>query len=309
MVQTALYGTERLSHEFNISHAINLVIVDDVVYVWWYDREGAIQSHGINFVQDLPYFLVLLLAFQRFTEDDWGIISAFRAQGNKVFLFSFPATVPALDIVIEKTGKVHDHYGIVGRATRVLRAESKSESLHPRTNQTLKGLELVLKISWPEASRVPEGQIIEAAVKLGEHNDNVRDHLPDLISACDLEQYSTTTIRKALGINCRGPRVLRVILFRRLYPITDLVGDEFWKAFWECFRCHCHLWVGGVKHNDISVKNLMYDKLNDDHGVLNDYDLSHLQGTQRPSGTERTGTKPFMALDLLTDDSWAGLVQ
>jgi hypothetical protein len=40
---------------------------------------------------------------------------------------------------------------------------------------------------------------------------------------------------------------------------------------------HYHLWLGGVEHNDISVKNLMYDKFNEDRGILNDYDLAHLK--------------------------------
>jgi hypothetical protein len=70
---------------------------------------------------------------------------------------------------------------------------------------------------------------------------------------------------------------------------------------------HYHLWVGGVHHNDISVENLMYDKANG-HGILNDYDLAHLNGRPRPSGAERTGTMPFMALDLLTEKAWNGLV-
>jgi hypothetical protein len=69
---------------------------------------------------------------------------------------------------------------------------------------------------------------------------------------------------------------------------------------------HYRLWLGGVEHNDISVKNLMYDKFNEDRGVLNDYDLAHLNGRPRPSGTECTGTMPFMALDLLTDEAWKG---
>jgi hypothetical protein len=72
---------------------------------------------------------------------------------------------------------------------------------------------------------------------------------------------------------------------------------------------HRHLWVGGVEHNDISVKNLMYDKFNEDRGILNDYDLAHLEGNPRPSGTERTGTMPFMALDLLTENAWDGMVE
>ena len=53
----------------------------------------------------------------------------------------------------------------------------------------------------------------------------------------------------------------------------------------------------------------MYDKLNGDRGILNDYDLAHIKGESRPSGTERTGTMPFMALDLLTNDAWGGKLE
>jgi len=45
-------------------------------------------------------------------------------------------------------------------------------------------------------------------------------------------------------------------------------------------------------------------------GVLNDWDLSYISGgTGRVVGGERTGTLPFMALDLLTDEGWKGNVQ
>ena len=67
---------------------------------------------------------------------------------------------------------------------------------------------------------------------------------------------------------------------------------------------HYHLWHGGVVHNDISVSNLMYDKDNEDRGILNDFDLAHLSREPRPSGTVCTGTMPFMALDFLTEDAW-----
>jgi hypothetical protein len=72
---------------------------------------------------------------------------------------------------------------------------------------------------------------------------------------------------------------------------------------------HYHLWHGGVEHNDISASNLMYDKDNEDRGILNDFDLAYVRGGPRPSGTERTGTMPFMALDLLTEDAWDGKVK
>jgi hypothetical protein len=55
-----------------------------------------------------------------------------------------------------------------------------------------------------------------------------------------------------------------------------------------------------VHHRDISVANLMYyhhkGKI---YGVLNDYDLSILPDKMRTLGTERTGTWPFMAIDML----------
>jgi hypothetical protein len=71
---------------------------------------------------------------------------------------------------------------------------------------------------------------------------------------------------------------------------------------------HYRLWIGGIEHGDVSVNNLMYDKLNGDCGVLNDFDLAHWTAKPRPSGSERTGTMPFMALDLLNKDAWEGKV-
>jgi hypothetical protein len=48
-------------------------------------------------------------------------------------------------------------------------------------------------------------------------------------------------------------------------------------------------------------------------GVLNDWDLSYYRpfpdGNGQVVGGERTGTLPFMALDLLTDKAWKGNVQ
>jgi hypothetical protein len=52
----------------------------------------------------------------------------------------------------------------------------------------------------------------------------------------------------------------------------------------------------------------MYDKDNG-CGILNDFDLAHLNGRPRPSGSDRTGTMPFMALNLLTVEAWNGKVE
>ncbi|TFK33606.1 hypothetical protein BDQ12DRAFT_727641 [Crucibulum laeve] len=58
--QDAAYNTEMLCR-------------DGVVWIWWFVRQIIIQSTGINFVKDLPYFMALLLAFQRFNLRDRGM--------------------------------------------------------------------------------------------------------------------------------------------------------------------------------------------------------------------------------------------
>ena len=60
-------------------------------------------------------------------------------------------------------------------------------------------------------------------------------------------------------------------------------------------------------HRDISHSNVMYRRLPDGKivGVLNDYDLASVvdeKKVQVPTSTQRTGTKPFMAIDLLSDE-------
>jgi serine/threonine protein kinase len=67
-----------------------------------------------------------------------------------------------------------------------------------------------------------------------------------------------------------------------------------------------HHWlyqVAHVLHCDISLKNLMYCEKNGEVcGVLNDYDLAVCldhNDSRMPSSKQRTGTKPYMAIDLL----------
>jgi hypothetical protein len=77
------------------------------------------------------------------------------------------------------------------------------------------------------------------------------------------------------------------------------------------FSGHYALWQAGVLHRDVSPGNLMWYWGEDDTlvGVLNDYDLSSLATVQGPDGNERTGTVPFMAIDLLTEKGQRGEVK
>ena len=64
---------------------------------------------------------------------------------------------------------------------------------------------------------------------------------------------------------------------------------------------HVVLWGKGIYHRDISPPNIMYYRDEDQVvGVLNDWDLATALSVSSTPNTDRTGTVPFMALQLLS---------
>lgn len=64
------------------------------------------------------------------------------------------------------------------------------------------------------------------------------------------------------------------------------------------------LWKLGIAHGDVSLANMMCETVEEElRGILNDFDLAAVMTDECRSpekkGWERTGTLPFMALDLL----------
>ncbi len=63
---------------------------------------------------------------------------------------------------------------------------------------------------------------------------------------------------------------------------------------------HAFLWKHSIKHNDPSLWNAKYNPIRK-CGVLTDFDLPAVSWRRHVLETDRTGTIPFMALDLLSD--------
>ncbi|KAG1893857.1 uncharacterized protein F5891DRAFT_743724 [Suillus fuscotomentosus] len=166
----------------------------------------------------------------------------------------------------------------------------------------------VAKIFWGEAGRTSEPKILDKVEEITKVHPTVEGHIPELFW-CHAFTNSACAIREALGVpeSSMSSRMLYILVFRRLYPITKLNGKDLFDVWRQCILCHLTLWKEGVHHRDISPGSLLWYRKNGRLiGVLNDYDLSSLANAVGPQGNERTGTVPFMALDLLTKEGQQG---
>ncbi|KAG1902515.1 uncharacterized protein F5891DRAFT_978432 [Suillus fuscotomentosus] len=65
IVQNGLYIAEMFMAHIMRQHIISFIVNNNYIYIWFCDRETTIQGTAINFVQDLPCWLVLLLIMQQ----------------------------------------------------------------------------------------------------------------------------------------------------------------------------------------------------------------------------------------------------
>ncbi|KAG1883292.1 hypothetical protein F4604DRAFT_1920496 [Suillus subluteus] len=311
-VQTGLYAAEMFASNLGVNYLLNIIIIDDVMWIWYYDRQGIIQCSGVNFIQDLPRLMVLLYALQRFDLHDWGRNKDFlpvQVDGKQCHEFKIKdKELGEVDLLLHTS---HDervtHYGLQGRATNVVPVTS--EALAKKYGNFQDGM--VAKIFWGEASRTSEPEILDKVEEIAKVHPTVQGHIPKLLWHHTFTN-PTSAIREALGVPepTKGSRVLYILVFPKLHPITELDQRELFDVWRQCILCHLTLWKEGVYHRDVSPGNLMwYWKDGKRIGVLNDYDLSSLANVQGPQGNERTGTVPFMARELLTEEGQRGKVK
>jgi hypothetical protein len=246
---------------------------DDHLWISWIDREGVIVSSNFSFLENPSLLLVLLLVLQRFGRSQWGFIPELSTEHHSVLLHPIAGGTHDKDEVAVNfypKDKVYSGWSLLGRATTVVGANRNNNGragvsstkvlnevnevqdeewrdfyqarndYRKATTDTINSHDLVLKMSWPETSRVKEWKIIEQAQKLGESNKFIKGHIPEVKYTRDFDRYSTEHVRRFLGLyheGQSGTRTLRLIVMKRLRPIYDLDGKQFWKAFWQSFIC------------------------------------------------------------------------
>jgi hypothetical protein len=113
-----------------------------------------------------------------------------------------------------------------------------SEALSKKYPKVQDGM--VAKIFWGKASRTSAPKILNKVKKIVKLHDSVKGHIPELLWHCTVTN-PTSAIRESLGIPepTMGSRVLYILVFHKLYPITELHGKELFDVWYQCILCTC----------------------------------------------------------------------
>ncbi|KAF9779210.1 hypothetical protein BJ322DRAFT_1214318 [Thelephora terrestris] len=296
-IQNGIYAAERLCCAPEITHSINFILRGSTLYITWSDRQGVIRTAGFDIIHNLPHFLLVLLILQRFDLGRWGLFTAFKespitqsgAVRKRIYLeYTLNKDDPIC--IYPYQDPLHPPpINLVGRPTIVAGARKAASSQEPESDQEIRDAnKLVAKFYWPEQTRVSEVKILEEAARIGDDNELVKNRIPTVVSHLDPPYITCSTrfIREFLGIETDGARVLRTV--------SSVTGHSGRRE---------------SSTGSISIDNLMYHPVTK-RGVLNDFDLAR-SSTQVGSSRakDNTGTRPFMALDLLSEEASKGQVK
>jgi hypothetical protein len=185
--------------------------------------------------------MVLLYALQRFELHNWGRNKHFvpvQVQGKQCHEFKIEdKDLGTVDLLLHTS---HDervtHYGLQSRATNVVPVTSEAlTKKYPDLRD-----DMVAKIFWGEESRTSEPEILKRVEEVAKEHDSVRGHIPELLWHHTFTN-PTSAIREALGVPepTTGSRVLHILVFRKLRPITELHGKELFDVWYQCILCTC----------------------------------------------------------------------
>ncbi|KAF8877712.1 hypothetical protein BD779DRAFT_1803889 [Infundibulicybe gibba] len=316
--QCASYALELLSHGGLRTHVIGALVTDGRIELLYYDRSITMKSHALDFLISPRKFVAWIVGMARLDDVGWGLDPALprmhRYEDIKTIctvsqsLYENCMMKLNLGWKVQIMRTVFSAHCIIGRATTVFLADVK-EAPADKTDKW-SGRLVVVKLSNPTESRPSEVEIVKGARKHARMIGAgwVLNHLPKIIHS---EDRTVGRSQRAL-FNCfpefYETRTPRIIIMEQLFPVTDRdLTDAAAVAPVYQGIVKCYEWLyyeREVLHGDLSLNNIMYrrDHNGKIYGVLNDYDLARCGRPTGPRSMQKTGTKQFMAVDLLDPD-------
>ncbi|KAF9065346.1 hypothetical protein BDP27DRAFT_1366473 [Rhodocollybia butyracea] len=270
------------------------VFEDENIQLFHDDHSAVIFSRPVNIVGNIEHLLHLMdtMVFTRrgisslinVTHDNVPSSSALRAPHLNLF--------PGVSLsLLNGTFCFTLQHEIIGQGSCVIRKGKVSIALAA----VAKGSVCIGKLT--RQARLSELALIDNACKLASsrHSEWVLHHLPTISLSADLP----LTPRQ----EGYGQHILRITVMTKLLPITELTNPADLKiVFRDIFRCY--RWLveeAKILHRNVNVANITFQYGSDGsvYGVLNDFDHAIRTDVLRPPSSHRTGTAPYMAIDIL----------
>ncbi|OCH84813.1 hypothetical protein OBBRIDRAFT_375200 [Obba rivulosa] len=366
-LQTAKYLNELLSHHVR-SYGTGFLLDQTKMTLWYCDRMGLVQSEPFDIFKNFEYLVLMVAALAKANLSTLGFCpflelpsrhqdhtfdgvslnlpDATDSEGERIGPVAF-------DLDVNKSRKLINGYGAIGRGTAVIPVKTIGNSRALFGDKNLRA-----KIAWPQEDRDAEDELIRKIRRAIDENDEARrylKHIVDLKCSLTLSMEDVRLPRIFMDdvpLASSHRRMWRALVMEEYLPLqlVDSV-DEFKEVFKHVLHGHRWAWeAAGVLHRDVSIYNVMFYRDTETGkviGVLCDWDLAQERdrlgpdlfeiptiaktsgdgvhentdgavGTERKDhppgqGTEipeplprdaaryRTGTGPFMAIDLLTE--------
>ncbi|KAF8826606.1 hypothetical protein HHX47_DHR5000366 [Lentinula edodes] len=335
-IQCASYAKEMLSNGFIRNHAMGITADDSGFRFQYYDRSKVVESQPFHILNDESKTLLMAMVCQlnKLSTEKLGFIPnldlnkfdhlrhpeqlTFHFEDDPSALVGATYTFTGSDgrrRRLKITKVLYRAEGIIGRCSIVVEVVCLCEEAdcvwHEEGNQKTR----VMKISFPSKTRPCEDGLIGEARSKAESSGQrwALNHLPDVIDSITFPYHEHTTVQGRLKKHLKDDyeeRVMRVTFLEKLHPLSELTDPrEYAQVFYDILQIHQWLYeCVGILHRDLSSGNIMYRRIDGKvYGVLNDFDLSSRvrDMDNGPSSNQRTGTRPFMSLDLL-NPVWKG---
>ncbi|KAF8877703.1 hypothetical protein BD779DRAFT_1774805 [Infundibulicybe gibba] len=296
--QCAGYARELLSHGNLCPHVIAALVTDDSIELLYCDRSINIKSEPLNFNNDQERLVAWVIGMIRFDAPGWGFdpvdphvrcyrdIAGMGMISKSLYKDYTVELGPGWELRIK--GMIFNAHCIIGRDTTAFLAKVKAMP-KAKGREWLKNT-VIMKLSNPAESRLSEIETVTNALRRAASSDDARRFLKNLPLIIYHEDRTAGRVQMALlghfG-NLYELRVPRAIIMEQLFPITELTdAASAAPVYRDIVECYQWLFdVCKIRHSDISINNLMYRR---DGGRTHD-----------PQSRQRTGTKQFMAYDLL----------
>ncbi|KAJ2913166.1 hypothetical protein MD484_g7250, partial [Candolleomyces efflorescens] len=292
LAKAGIYARQIFIHQPNRRFVRVLVLTEEHVRLFHFDRSGAQYTPPLNFHDNPHTFVRLVLGLSSVDESDIGLDASIqwitrREHGRKVG-GTLRARGPNGEDVFYKLSGTTPFFcddSIRGRCTMCWNVRD------PVTNEAL-----VVKDSWRTEERLSEHLFMQNAVGI--------PGVAQMVS-CEPDRCDTMSFRgfgDVVPAGFRNRIETRIVMKAYGTSIRKYTSaKQLFCALRDAIAGHMELFKRGTIHRDVSLQNVLLGKpgaVPGDRGILIDFDIATLRHLNTPA-TRHMGTRSYQSIPVL----------